>query len=151
MMHDPTVMVFNIPRIRLDVWHDEPNGHDSGTVCKGMGSTELSWHNVRWAWKHRDHLHYRFWPYLTVKRWLFDHCDLCGKRFLWKQARFSYMSTDKVWHEYCQGYKQAKSQRDEAWQFIADPGSMDNTARWRVGYAVDNYLGLRGGDDEVPA
>ena len=142
-MHDPSVLVFSVRSIRLDVWHEEPNGHDSGTICKGMGGSDLTWHNVRWAWRHRDHLHFRFWPYLNVKRWLFDRCDLCGKRFLWKQARHSYMNSDKVWHQFCQAYQVCKAERDEAWQFIADPGSLSDTARWRVGYAVDRFLGLR--------
>lgn len=140
-MHDPSFLIFDVPTIRLDVWHDEPEGRDAFTVCGHppmAGGQNLTWRRLRWAFRHRHHLHYRFWPYLRIKRWMVDRCDLCGERFHWRSARFSYMSTDKVWHQYCSAWRHASNQRDEAWAYLENPGSMDPTAKWRVEYALQN-------------
>ena len=112
------------------VWHVEPKGHDSGTVCKGMGGSDLTWHNVVWAWRHRAHLKINVEPYRRVRRWLFDRCDECGHRFFWKQGRHGYQSSDKVWHDKCMSLRHTRSQLDDAakaLQFTAD-----STTRWRV-------------------
>lgn len=145
-MHDPMVLVFDLPWIKLDVWHNEPKGRDSGTICKGMGSTELSWHNVRWAVAHRHHLSYRFWPYLRVKRWIVDRCGECGRRFFWKDGRFGYMNGTAVYHDACMTLRHVRSQLDDATKYLQ--GTADNTARWRVEYRLRN---LDAAHNEQPA
>jgi len=65
----------------VDVWHAEPDGRDSGTVCKGMGGTELTWANVRWAWAHRRHLDIRWLHWQRTRNWLFLRCTRCGQPF----------------------------------------------------------------------
>lgn len=129
-MHDPMVMVFDVRPLRLDVWHDEPGDHDSGTVCKGMGNSGISWHNLRWAWQHRDHLHYRWWPYLRVRRWLVDRCAECERRFFWKDQRFSYMGSDSTYHQQCMTLRRVRCQLDDATNYLR--GAADRNARWRV-------------------
>lgn len=174
-MHDPMVVVFDlkIPRRRskkgyrrfwnlVTVWHVEPKGADSGTICKGMGGSELTWRNVRWAFAHRRHLKINVEPYLRVKRWLTCRCDECGFRFFWRQARFGYMGSDKKYHEHCQGYRSWRGKANErlavldlvsdVWEIdgrtvqqlarnrglgIAEEANADNMA-WRVFYDLEN-------------
>lgn len=146
----------------VTVWHVEPEGRDSGTKCKGMGSSDLTWHNVRWAWKHRHHLSISVIPYRRVRSWLFDRCDECGHRFFWKQSRHSYMSSDNVWHEHCMGYRTWRGkarERLEVLDLVADVWEVDgktvqqlarnrglglneesqaDTQAWRVFYDLEN-------------
>jgi hypothetical protein len=140
-MHDPMFLVLDVPLVKLDVWHDEPGGADAFTVCghPPNNGDSPSFGRLLWAWRHRDHLHYRFWPYLRIKYWLTLRCDHCGHRFRWKgDARFSTWGGDKVWHETCQGYQHWRRQCEEAWDYIEAPGLMDDTARWRVEYVLRN-------------
>lgn len=117
------------------VWHVEPDGHDSGTICKGMRGSQLTAHNVRWAWKHRRHLEVHFGFTRKVKRWLRDRCAECGDRFRWKQSRRSYMSTDKVWHDKCMSLRHVRGQLDDALACLAFDA--DDTTRWRVERQLD--------------
>jgi hypothetical protein len=149
-MHDPSVLVFSVRKIRLDVWHDEPNGADSGTVCKGMGGSDLTLHNVFWAIEHRRHLHFRFWPYLRVKCWLIDRCEECGRRFFWKDARHGYMNGDAVYHDKCMALTHVRGNLAEADDYIIDPYSMNSTARWRVEYRLQDRGLVPGQYDRVP-
>jgi len=112
------------------VWHVEPKGHDSGTVCKGMGGSDFTWQNLRWAWKHRTHLQINVEPYLRIKRWLTCRCAECGYRFFWKQARCGYMSGDEVYHERCMSLRHARGQLNDAASAL--DFTADQTARWRV-------------------
>jgi len=68
----------------LEVWHEEPQGRDSGTVCKGQKGSQLTWHNVKWAWLHRRHLNIYSPPIRRVVRWRKLRCAGCGLRFRWK-------------------------------------------------------------------
>lgn len=104
-MHDPLVLLWSVKRppitprewrrhrwpLVLDVWHREPKGRDSGTVCP-----------YRTHWRHPHHWHLRFWPVFNF-RMRFKRCAQCGRRMN-TAARFGYMGTDKVWHNECQGY-----------------------------------------------
>lgn len=63
----------------IDLWHREPNDHDSGTVCA---------RNRRWL--HVHHWHIRFWPVFRLRRWLFSRCGECGRRFSWHYAPVSH-------------------------------------------------------------
>jgi hypothetical protein len=85
-----------------DVWHYEPEEADSGTVCKGMGSSELTWANVRWAWSHRDHVEIHWTHYRRWHRWLFLRCDHCGKPFRGDyRAVTGTMGGEERWHTHC--------------------------------------------------
>lgn len=114
----------------VTVWHVEPKGADSGTVCKGMGGSGLSWRNLKFAVRHWHHLKIHVQPYRRVKRWLFDHCAECGYRFLWKSDRCGYMSSDKVYHGSCMALRQARSQLEDAARALTF--TADRTERWRV-------------------
>lgn len=152
-MHDPMFLVFDVDfpaRIKrklpgwltrlggLDVWHDEPDGRDSGTVCKGYrGNSALSWHSVRWAWAHRSHLHYRFWPYLMLKRWIVDRCDECGRRFLWRDARIGNgMNSPGVLHMQCSSLVHVRRQLDDLTRYVQ--ATADETTRWRAEYRLNH-------------
>lgn len=63
------------------VWHMEPGGADSGEVCKGMGGSELTRHNLVWAWRHRTHLHIQWHHWQRTRNWLFLRCARCGLPF----------------------------------------------------------------------
>jgi len=133
-MHDPSFLAYAIPRpIHLDVWHDEPGGADAHEVCgrpPQRGPARL-W----WTIRHVRHLHYRFWPWLNVRRWICDRCADCGRRFLWKDARHSYQSTDKVWHDQCMSLRHVRGQLDDLTAFVRC--TADSNTRWRAEYRLD--------------
>ena len=134
-MHDPMVLVFDVPLVDLDIWHVEPGGHDSGEVCGHlpMRPVRRTW----WMVRHVRHLRLRWWPYLKVTRWLVDRCDGCGQRFHWRDARHSYQSTDKVWHDPCMSLRHVRSQLDDLTDYVR--AEADDNARWRVEYRL-KYL-----------
>lgn len=51
----------------ITVWHVEPNGHDSGTVCK-----------YRDHWKHPHHWRIQVHPLQKFRRWALTRCEWCG-------------------------------------------------------------------------
>jgi hypothetical protein len=80
-MHDPYVVAFEIkrpwPRGRIGrrrywpalitVWHREPGGRDSGTVCR------------RSSWKrHVHHWRIQIRPLQHLRRWALTRCAWCG-------------------------------------------------------------------------
>lgn len=136
-MHDPSFLALDLHWIRLDVWHDEPGGADAFTVC-GHPPRRA---RVFWVLKHARHLHLRWWPYLSVRRWITDRCAGCGRRFLWRDARHSYQSTDKVWHDPCMSLRHVRGQLDDITGYLR--GTADANARWRVEYR------LKGLDERV--
>jgi hypothetical protein len=84
------------------VWHYDPDGADSGSVCKGMKSSEFSWHNLKWAWKHRKHIEIHWRHYRKYHRWLFDRCDRCGLPFRGNyRTVIGEWSGDRMWHTHC--------------------------------------------------
>lgn len=111
-------------------WHIEPQGHDSGTICKGMGSSGLSWRNLKFAARHWRHVEVHVQPYRRVKRWLFDRCDECGYRFLWKSDRTGYMSSDKSYHAKCMELRNAQWRLEDAAKALTF--TADWTERWRI-------------------
>ena len=131
-MHDPSTLILAIRPLNLDVWHDEPGGHDSGEVC-GHAPHSLA-ARLWWTLRHARHLHYRFWPYLHVKRWIVDRCDGCGHRFRWKEGRHSYQSTDRVWHDPCMSLRHVRGQLDDLTGYVRL--TADENARWRAQYRL---------------
>ncbi|WP_280836153.1 hypothetical protein [Micromonospora sp. A200] len=125
-------MLIEARPLRLDVWHDEPGGHDAFEVC-GHPPTSIT-ARLAWTFRHGRHLHYRWWPYLNVRRWIVDRCDGCGKRFRWREARHSYQSTDKVWHDVCMSLRHVRSQLDDITAYVR--AEADSNARWRVEYRL---------------
>lgn len=132
-------------RIRMmelvDVWHDEPGGEDSGTVCEGMGGSELTWHNVKWALRHREHLTLRWQtPLKTLHRWWTQHCADCGQRFGMHEARYGAgWDSSETLHNAClqvrsQGYWIADLEK----ALSGEP--LTATEQWRIGYRLKHDL-----------
>ncbi|HEX5994447.1 MAG TPA: hypothetical protein VFY84_04835 [Jiangellales bacterium] len=140
-MHDPLIVLFHVRWLDLDVWHREPGGHDSGEVCGHPPQPATA--RIVWAARHWRHLYVRFWPYLHVKRWIVHRCDHCGQRFRWKEARYSYMSTDRVWHDPCMSLRHVRGQLDDLTGYVL--GTADDNARWRANYRLERF---EGGTDE---
>lgn len=86
-MHDPLAVAFEIRRPwpsrttfksggrryfppLITVWHREPGGHDSGTVCKWGG---------KWRW-HVHHWRPTFPPLQHLRRIVLTRCEWCGGR-----------------------------------------------------------------------
>lgn len=84
-MHDPLVVAFVIKRpwpdgykaasqrcrywpAMITVWHREPGGHDSGTICKWGG---------HWRW-HIHHWKIQIQPLQHLRRWALTRCAWCG-------------------------------------------------------------------------
>lgn len=133
-MHDPSFLALNLRPIRLDIWHDEPGGHDTHQVCGHPPRTRVA--RLLWTVRHARHLRYRWWPYLLIRRWIGDRCDGCGRRFLWRDSRNSYQGTDKVWHDPCMSLRHARGQLDDITNYLR--GEADANARWRVEYRLKN-------------
>ena len=79
----------------VTVWHVEPKGHDSGTICKHWNRWQDDtgeWHAKsinRWRW-HFWHWHIQIPPVQTVKRFLFERCIECDRRFPWNYSPVSH-------------------------------------------------------------
>jgi hypothetical protein len=132
-MHDPMTLLFDVRLIRLDIWHDEPGGHDAGSVCGNPPMT--FWGEVLWAARHVRHLHYRWWPYLKVRRWIRDRCADCGRRFLWRDSRTGYMGSDAVYHDVCMSLRSVRSQLDDLTAHVQ--GTDDWNTNWRAKYRLE--------------
>lgn len=132
-MHDPDILLYEVPVIRLDIWHREPSGHDSGTVC---GHAPHGWHQVLWTLRHVRHLRYRWWPAFRIRKWLLDRCDHCGRRFRWREGRYSFQSTDKVWHDPCMALRHVRSQLDDLTGLVL--ATADDNARWRANRRLEH-------------
>lgn len=131
-MHDSSFLLIDARPLRLDVWHDEPDGHDAFEVCGHPPQTAVA--RLVWTFRHRRHLHYRWWPYLHVHRWITHRCADCGKRFRWKEARHSYPGANKVWHDVCMSLRHVRSQLDDITAYVR--AEADSNARWRVEYRL---------------
>ena len=116
----------------MTVWHREPEGHDSGTICKGMGASDLTAANVRWALRHWRHLWLQVHPFERVRRW-FERCAGCGER-MHSNSRFGYMSSDKVYHDWCMTLLTVRSQMDDLTRTVL--GDADDTTAWRANYRL---------------
>lgn len=112
------------------IWHVEPEGRDSGTVCKGRRGSDFNLHNVRWAWEHRRHLDVQVHLYQRLHNWLFTRCAACGHRFFWKQSRHGYMGGDDTYHRQCMDLRQTRGQLDDAAKALTFTAT--ETERWRV-------------------
>jgi hypothetical protein len=101
------------------VWHYEPDGADSGDTCKGMGGTQFTAHNVRWAWKHRAHLQIQWLHYQRVHRWLFLRCDRCGLPFRGHyRTRIGSFDGNINMHEHCASSTHLNNQIDTFARYI---------------------------------
>jgi hypothetical protein len=105
------------------VWHTEPDGADSGETCKGMGGSEFSAHNVRWAWKHRAHLEVHWRHYRQVHRWLFLRCDACGLPFRGRyRARIGKWGGGGSMHRHCADIEYLEHEADLYARYIVRRG-----------------------------
>lgn len=68
------------------IWHVEPNGHDSGEVCKHWedGKPKRAW---KW---HVHHWHLQIHPLQKARRYIFERCELCGRRYPWGYVPISH-------------------------------------------------------------
>lgn len=130
-MHDPMVLLYDVQPIRLDIWHVEPDGHDSAEIC---GHAPHGWRRTAWTARHWRHLRLRFWPYLRVKRWLRDRCGECGRRFFWRDDRHGYQSSNAVYHRHCMSLRHVRGQLDDLTGYVL--GTADWNARWRAERAL---------------
>lgn len=123
----------------IEVWHDEPNGADSGTVCGyGRSPADQRRRHAVWLWQHRAHLRWKLIPYLRVKRWLTDRCEDCGRRFRWKEARFGTgWDAPGVLHDGCHRVRHLEGSVVDLARYVR--GIADETTSWRVRhYWIDN-------------
>lgn len=69
----------------VTVWHVEPNGHDSGDICKHRDrwqDDDGKWHSkTRHGWKwHVHHWRIQVSPLQRIRKRLFDRCAECGRK-----------------------------------------------------------------------
>lgn len=116
------------------LWHYEPDDADALTVCEGMQGTNLSWGNIKWAWKHREHLEFHWNTYRRVHGWLTLRCAACGRPFRWKEGKIGEWSGDNVWHEPCHRAEWQKRQIETLLDYIEGDRS------FRSRYSVERML-----------
>lgn len=139
-MHEPKVLLWDIRPLRLDVWHVEPDGHDSGEVCGHWKNTRRA--EIAFALRHWRHLQLRWWPYRKVRRWLRDRCAECGRRFFWKgDARHGYMGSDEVYHDTCMSLRHVRGQLGDLTGHVL--GTADWNANRRAEYRLKGITGER--------
>lgn len=135
-MHDPMVVAFTIrrpwPARRsstsgwrwwppiITVWHVEPDGRDALTVCR-----------PRSAWRWHVH-HWRIQVHLIgdLHRFLFERCELCGRRFPWGYAPVAHQwdqprgpwfkVTKRAYHYECSGLVNLQNVKAQDERIIRD-------------------------------
>jgi hypothetical protein len=134
-MHDPDVVALEIRRV-VTIWHREPGGHDSGEVCRHWKRQPDGTVKVvnGWRWHVR---HWRIQVHLAqrIHQWLTHRCDGCGRRFGYREDRYSYMSTDKVWHDPCMSLRHVRAQLDDLTGLVL--ATADDNARWRANHRLE--------------
>ena len=113
----------------VEVWHDEPDGADSGTVC------DLADHGrpVRWGLAHRSHLRWKIIPVIRVRSWLFVRCEDCGRRFRWREAHFSTgWEASGSLHDQCNRIRHLRRQVATLAKYVR--GEATDNERWNVQY-----------------
>jgi hypothetical protein len=123
-MHDPLVVLFEIKRpwprttkgktttrrywpALITVWHREPNGHDSGTICARSSRT---WHIHHWK--------VQICPLQKLRRWALTRCEWCGGR----QRKHDPINVGSQWD----------GVRTRWWRGEADLRHHDCPTVWRV-------------------
>lgn len=65
----------------ITVWHREPGGHDSGSVCKLHEHRPDTGWRFYWGWRfHVHHWRVQVHPWQRFRRWAFTRCAWCGGR-----------------------------------------------------------------------
>lgn len=105
----------------ITIWHVEPGGADSGTVCKQWAD-----HKPRNRWRfHFWHWHVQVSPYQRMLRWAFTRCQLCGRRFprgcpgtstSWNGGGPTWHGQTGIYHDECMSLVtlRAREERNEA-------------------------------------
>ncbi len=165
-MHDPSILAttihYPIPRqlkingkrvawrfpAFIDIWHDDPNGHDAGTVCQIHNRGPL------WWWQHRSHLRAKVIPWQQFKRWKWQPCEGCGGKSRrghmvnvsgsWGAGPQKFrQSKPDMWHHECSGIRHLKFGLREAQEALRllnvdqadlELRGMEPTKAWRVVY-----------------
>lgn len=125
----------------IDFWHHEPDGMDSGTVCKGDHGTVLSLGNIKWAYQHRDHLEIVVEPIAKFKRWKNFPCKRCGNRIGYNKASYgmAFSGTSDRYHKTCLDAENSEYQLEQCREYLItldrEPMPFDvrySLARWAV-------------------
>ncbi len=135
---DVTARGRKIGLYRLAVlWHHEPEGRDSGAVCKGLRGSNFSWPNIKWAIRHRRHITVQWLTYQRLHSWLFTRCEDCGHRFFWKQSRIGTgWDAPGCLHESCSNVRHMRYQLEDAAKALTF--TANDTERWRVERWLDH-------------
>lgn len=132
-MHDPEFLLYDVPGLKLDIWHREPGGRDAFEVCGHAPNRGVR--RLAWMVRHARHVRLRWQRYLKVKRWIVDRCEDCGHRFRYREARYSYQSTDRVWHDPCMSLRHVRGQLDDLTGLVL--ATADSNARWRANHRLE--------------
>jgi hypothetical protein len=153
-MHDPMVVAFDIPRpwprrnslggrrywpALITVWHVEPGGHDAFEVCK---------HSSHWQW-HVWHWKVQIRPLQQLKRFLFERCIECGRRYPWGYSPVSLRrareSDEKLIRHLFAGYRLAVD-LDEAEALAQLTNARNRTLEFSESYRLTGLLGYERGE-----
>ncbi len=82
----------------ITIWHVEPDGHDSGDICKHYRRTQGpdgEWTTTylrAWRW-HVHHWRIQVHPLQHLRRWALTRCAACGGR----SVKGDYVNTSRHW------------------------------------------------------
>lgn len=110
------------------IWHVEPRGADSGTVCKHWRKEPDGTSVVDRSWKwHVHHWHVQIYLVQRLHRRLFERCLECGRPYPWGYAPVSHgwsepagpwwKVTRVAYHHECSSlvsYRSSNEEREEA-------------------------------------
>ena len=70
----------------ITVWHVEPDGRDAGEVCRQWehGQKRRAWRWHVWHWR------LQVGPLQKARRWVFERCELCGRRYPYSYSPISH-------------------------------------------------------------
>lgn len=130
-MHDPDVVIFNT-RHFVTVWHREPGGRDSGTVCP-YAPHKPSLHSVLWLMHHWRHLWIQILPVEKCRHY-FERCADCNQRMLRSTRIGTSWDAPGVVHSWCHALRRVQGQCDDMTACLL--GIADWNQQWRVEYRL---------------
>lgn len=122
-------------RYLCTIWHVEPNGRDSGEVCKGPRGQGTA--RVLWMLRHWRHLHLQVHAVQAVRAW-FQRCEGCKQRMHRNVRIGTSWDGPGVMHNWCSSLRHVRGQLADCHAYI--DGRADQTQKWRVEYEREGRI-----------
>lgn len=114
------------------IWHNEPGGKDALTVCRNRITNddgEFVRFTTGWRW-HIHHWSFQWFFEQRLRRFLFERCKECGRRYPWGYAPVSHSWGEpksrwfkvegRAYHHECSALRSLRASHDELEQLIRE-------------------------------